>query len=901
MMKLFLTPTLSQVTPENGIGQVVLAQHRYLPDLGIQIVDEPRLADVIACHAGSGITERVDCAHLHGLYWTGDKEGIHYENWHSRVNRKVIDTCKKSRIITVPSHWVGECFRRDMRIDPIVIGHGIELDEWQHPSGKHGGYVLWNKNRGTDVCDPTSAWELASRGVPVISTFAPQGKPVVEGMTVIGVQSYQDMRDIMRRAEIYLATTQETFGIGTLEAMAAGIPILGYDWGGTSDLVKHKVTGYLVQPGDFDGLYEGYQWLHTHRKQISQSCVESSKTYSWPAIMAQYASIYQSLLTPEPEGLAVIIPNYNYARFIGEAITSVLSQNDLPQEIIVVDDGSTDNSREIIASFGDKIHAIYQENQGVAAARNTGIATAKQPFIICLDADDRLNNDYVGTVRRALTSDRALGIAYTGILILEESGREWPAEWPPEFSWQGQTTPHVPPSNCIPSAAAFRKSMWERAGGYRQSYAPGEDTEFWTRGLSVGFDARMVTNTPLFEYRAHKNSASRTHEYVAIDGWLPWMRDKDYPMAAPARLMPKVRSYARPVVSVIIPVGPGHAKYLPSALDSLLGQTLREWEVIVVDDGGEIGNELAPYPFVRLLRIEKAPLGAGSARNLGILNARAPLLYFLDADDYLMPDALKKSLILFVKTGHYIFSDYSRRDGDGQEQVMHIMDYDRQAYIDARQVHAVSALVPTEWVHDIGGFDPDLPGWEEYDFYMRMAAKGYCGEHLSEPLLVYRTHAGTRRNLSQANQDKLIALFEKRFPGGMTMPGCCGGNAEALLAAKQMMQTEVKIMTDMVTSQPGSGMVRMEFTGDWEGPVRFVANGREYHGANTPLYKYFDAPEEDATVLERTGKFRRIVFKAPEPVAPSGPLPEPQTIIERATPKPDIIKEKPARKNTTRK
>jgi glycosyltransferase involved in cell wall biosynthesis len=762
----------------------------------------------------------------------------------------------------------------------VIIGHGIELGEWGHIPGQHYGYVLWNKNRGTDVCDPTPAWELASRSVPVISTFAPQGKPVIDGLTIIGVQSYQDMRDIVRRAEIYLATTQETFGIGTLEALAAGVPVLGYDWGGTSDLVKHKVTGYLVQPGDFDGLYEGYQWLHTHHKKIVPNCIGTASHYGWHAIMAQYAAVYQALLDPEPDGLAVIITNHNYENFVGEAITSVLAQNDPPAEIIVVDDGSTDNSREVIAGFGDKVHAIYQENQGVAAARNNGIRAARQPFIICLDADDRLNNEYVGVVRHALASDRSLGVAYTGLVIITDDGHEQAAAWPPEFGWEGQATPHIPPSNCVPCAAAFRKSMWERSGGYRQVYAPGEDAEFWTRGLSVGFNARLITNAPLFEYRVHKRSASRTREYVPIDGWLPWMRDQEYPMGAPARLMPKVRSYARPVISVIIPVGPGHAKYLLSALDSLLGQTLREWEAIVIEDGSQVDDELTPYPFVRLLRTEKGPLGAGAARNLGIQAARAPLIYFLDADDYLTPDALRKSLTLFAKTGRYVFSDYIARDGDGQEQIMQIMDYERQAYLDTRQIHAVSALVPTAWARDIGGFDPDLPGWEEYEFYMRMAAKGYCGEHLTEPLLVYRTHAGTRRNLSQTNQAKLITLFEKRFPGGMTMPGCCGGNAEALLAAKRMIQSEVQIMAEIEASQPGSGMVRLEFIGDWEGPVRFMANGREYYGANTPLYKYMDAPEEDAVILERTGKFRRLVFKSPEPPAPLGPLPEPQTVKE---------------------
>jgi len=86
-----------------------------------------------------------------------------------------------------------------------------------------------------------------------------------------------------------------------------------------------------------------------------------------------------------------------------------------------------------------------------------------------------------------------------------------------EFDWESQAKPHVPPSNCIPSACMIRKSMWERAGAIRLVYAPGEDAEFWTRGLSVGFTAKKVSDQPLFEYRMHGGSASRTKTYNRTD------------------------------------------------------------------------------------------------------------------------------------------------------------------------------------------------------------------------------------------------------------------------------------------------------------------------------------------------------------------------------------------------
>jgi glycosyltransferase involved in cell wall biosynthesis len=83
-----------------------------------------------------------------------------------------------------------------------------------------------------------------------------------------------------------------------------------------------------------------------------------------------------------------VIPTYNYGRFLARAVTSVLEQTCPVLEIIVVDDGSTDNTREVASSFGDRIRYIWQENRGLCAARNRGIAEARGEWIGLLDSDD---------------------------------------------------------------------------------------------------------------------------------------------------------------------------------------------------------------------------------------------------------------------------------------------------------------------------------------------------------------------------------------------------------------------------------------------------------------------------------------------------------------------------------
>jgi glycosyltransferase involved in cell wall biosynthesis len=95
-------------------------------------------------------------------------------------------------------------------------------------------------------------------------------------------------------------------------------------------------------------------------------------------------------IKPETPGVSIIIPNYNYGRFIGEAIDSALAQTHPLVEVIVVDDGSTDNSRAVIESYGQRVTAIFQANAGQTKACEAGFDRSHHPIVIFLDADDRL-------------------------------------------------------------------------------------------------------------------------------------------------------------------------------------------------------------------------------------------------------------------------------------------------------------------------------------------------------------------------------------------------------------------------------------------------------------------------------------------------------------------------------
>lgn len=874
-LRLHIAPTADTIPDDNGIGRIVHAQYRDLPAHGITLTDAAS-AEVVAAHIERGALPRVDVLHCHGVYYA-DIPHAPYASWHHTANLRIAAAAREARAITVPSPWVAEVFKRDMRITPHIIPHGIDLDAWE-PVAQPAGYVLWNKNRADDVCSTAPAVALARAGIPVVATFGEAGIPLLK---VIGAQPHTAMRDIVRHAGVYLATTPETFGIGTLEAMAAGVPVLGYDWCGTADLVRNGIDGILVAPGDTAALVAAYGKL---TPEMGRNARARAGEYGWDAVMAQYAALYQSVATErqQRDRVAVVITNYNYGRYVGGAIDSVL---DTADEVIVVDDGSTDGSPALIAAYDD-VRLIEQRNQGVAAARNAGIAATDCELIVCLDADDELASEYIPTCANALRADRGLGIAYTGLGFLNDNGSVTSSLFPPAFDWAKQAEPTNPPATTIPTAAMFRRSLWERAGGYVQYYAPGEDAEFYTRGLSVGFGARKVVDDALIHYRAHPGSASRTKAYKAVDTWHPWMRDGQFPFAAPTRTPVPVRSYAAPVVSVIIPVGSGHARYLTAALDSLLGQDFRQWEAIVVDDEDtqehpHIWQRMyQTYPFANFLCYQRdsRSRGPSAARNIGVITARAPLVLFLDADDWLLPGALSAMARLFVAHGgaHYVYGD-AIAHGDGDPRRLTAPDYDQAGWWregrdgTPRMHHSVTALVPTEHARAVG-FDEGLRGWEEQFFFADLAARGVCGVRLPEPVIGYRVGSGTVRAQSFANSDTLRGVRRDRYArylsGEETPMACCGGNAAVYDAAARALE-EAQWTGDAVPP----GMTLMRYTGKSAGTFslsmeRGVPLRGRYQWSTAPENNIRPVWDEDVQRLLNVGQFAVVETPPPAPPAP---------------------------------
>ncbi|MDP6906917.1 MAG: glycosyltransferase family A protein [Candidatus Thalassarchaeaceae archaeon] len=194
--------------------------------------------------------------------------------------------------------------------------------------------------------------------------------------------------------------------------------------------------------------------------------------------------------------VSVIVTNYNYSSFIGRCLRSLLSQS-MPTEeyeVIVVDDGSTDNSREIIESFGDKINAIYVENGGVAKASNIGIQAAKGPFVMRVDADDYVNPHMLLIMSEALFWNPDFGFVYCDHFRVDE--REERVERI-RLNTVDKLYNHG-------AGILFRKANLESLGLYDVDIDNCEDFDLLIRYLKNwdGYHVKM----PLYRYTQHGNS-----------------------------------------------------------------------------------------------------------------------------------------------------------------------------------------------------------------------------------------------------------------------------------------------------------------------------------------------------------------------------------------------------------
>jgi hypothetical protein len=213
-----------------------------------------------------------------------------------------------------------------------------------------------------------------------------------------------------------------------------------------------------------------------------------------------------------PPLFSTIIPAYNRERYIGAAIESALAQSCADHEIIVVDDGSTDRTREVVARFGERVQLLVQSNAGPGAARNLGIHHATGRYITFLDSDDLWFPWTLATYEQAIRSSSEPSepsfIAGTGIDFVDGKSPPTSANVEPfeAVAFQDYFETAKQPVWIGTCAACVRREILSSVGGFSDNHINAEDSDLWLRlGTSPGFV--RVVSPPLFAYRRHAGSA----------------------------------------------------------------------------------------------------------------------------------------------------------------------------------------------------------------------------------------------------------------------------------------------------------------------------------------------------------------------------------------------------------
>jgi glycosyltransferase involved in cell wall biosynthesis len=207
--------------------------------------------------------------------------------------------------------------------------------------------------------------------------------------------------------------------------------------------------------------------------------------------------------------VTVVITCFNYEHFLPEAVESALREG---ARVVVVDDGSTESLPEL----PPEVELIRQENEGVARARNVGLARAETPFVLVLDADDRLAPGALAALRPPLEAEAELGFTYGRMKFF--------GDWEGELRFPPYDPFRLLYRHTIGLSALVRRQLFEQTGGFDPSFGEFEDWELWVNALALGWRGKQVDAVTV-EYRRHAGT-KHSRDRPAYRGAFRQLREK---------------------------------------------------------------------------------------------------------------------------------------------------------------------------------------------------------------------------------------------------------------------------------------------------------------------------------------------------------------------------------------
>jgi glycosyltransferase involved in cell wall biosynthesis len=207
-----------------------------------------------------------------------------------------------------------------------------------------------------------------------------------------------------------------------------------------------------------------------------------------------------------PPRFSIVIPAYQAAETVGDAICSALEQTHPAHEVIVVDDGSTDDTYSVLKSFGERIRTIHQENRGAAGARNTAMAAAEGDFLVILDADDAYHPRRLEVLAELATARSDLDLITTDARLVAHGKTVGTFATFTPFEVEGQRSA-IFDSCFVGGWPAVRLDRLRAINGFDEGLRIAHDWDCWLRLILAGAGAGMI-DAPYYEYVLHSGSLS---------------------------------------------------------------------------------------------------------------------------------------------------------------------------------------------------------------------------------------------------------------------------------------------------------------------------------------------------------------------------------------------------------
>lgn len=206
--------------------------------------------------------------------------------------------------------------------------------------------------------------------------------------------------------------------------------------------------------------------------------------------------------------ITVYITNFNYGKYLEIAVNSVLEQTLQDFELIIIDDGSTDNSKEVLHNFSrnDRIKIIYQQNKGLTISNNIALRLARGKYIIRLDADDYFDKNALSILSSVMETNENIGMVFADWYLMDEQGNVTGIERRHDFSRDVRLFDQPAHGACT----MFRTQALREIGGYDETLSRQDGYELWFRYINQ-YEVQNL-NVPLFYYRQHGSSLTKDQE-----------------------------------------------------------------------------------------------------------------------------------------------------------------------------------------------------------------------------------------------------------------------------------------------------------------------------------------------------------------------------------------------------